>query len=471
MKLTSEQEAIISEASSKSNLQIISFAGTGKTTAIQLLDRAMPVQPRLYLAFNKRIVDEIVKHEKLRPTTECRTLNSLGHRVWGNVVPSRLKLDPKKCYNIFKEVVKDFPKDTADELWEISQEILEAVGLAKALGYIPEGCVKWENRLLSRQTFFASLETPLTDFASRVVDHILSSSITAAYNGLIDFNDQLYMPALFGGTFPRYPTVLIDEAQDLSPVNHEMIVKLAKYSRVISVGDPFQSIYQFRGAMQDGMLRQRSAFSMGTRELSVSFRCAKAIVEHARWRVPGFQWIRDGGSVEVLKTLDLRGVPDESAFICRNNAPLFRLALNLLSARRSVSMAGTDIGPRLINILRRFGDESLPRSAVLSSIDDWEAARPESKTAGDMAECLRLFANLTKDLGGAIAYAQHILNQEGTIHLTTGHKSKGLEWEAVYHLDPWLLAADEQDLNLRYVIQTRAKDAYFEIETDGIEAP
>jgi len=58
------------------------------------------------------------------------------------------------------------------------------------------------------------------------------------------------------------------------------------------------------------------------------------------------------------------------------------------------------------------------------------------------------------------------------ITLSTGHKAKGLEWPTVIHLDPWRVPSKfaksakangnpipmEQDLNLRYVIETRAQE-------------
>ncbi len=43
-----------------------------------------------------------------------------------------------------------------------------------------------------------------------------------------------------------------------------------------------------------------------------------------------------------------------------------------------------------------------------------------------------------------------------------------MEWDTVYHLDPWLCRDDEQDKNLRYVIQTRSADQAFEINSTDI---
>ena len=51
----------------------------------------------------------------------------------------------------------------------------------------------------------------------------------------------------------------------------------------------------------------------------------------------------------------------------------------------------------------------------------------------------------------------------------TGHKSKGLEFPLVYHLDPQIIGDSAQDKNLRYVINTRSSDTYFEIESEKVE--
>lgn len=52
--------------------------------------------------------------------------------------------------------------------------------------------------------------------------------------------------------------------------------------------------------------------------------------------------------------------------------------------------------------------------------------------------------------------------------LLTGHKAKGLEWNTVYHLDPFLIGESEQELNLKYVIGTRSLENYYEILTKEI---
>ena len=47
----------------------------------------------------------------------------------------------------------------------------------------------------------------------------------------------------------------------------------------------------------------------------------------------------------------------------------------------------------------------------------------------------------------------------------TGHKAKGLEFDNVFHLDPELIRSGDQEDNLRYVISTRSKDKFYEINS------
>jgi|SRR5215470_623085 len=465
---TPEQQAILEHVSSSSaNLQINAYAGTGKTATLRLIQGAS-AGPILCLAFNKGVKEEM--EESFGPQTTVKTLNGLGHSVWSHTCVHKVVLDQKKCQEILRNKIKALTKDERESAWEAYWEILSAVGLAKSLGYVPQGHYVNAKRLCSWEELCGALEAKPNPLQQALIDSVLLESIRQAYAGSIDFNDQVYMPALFGGTFPKYPLVLVDEAQDLSPANHAMLAKL-KGSRVISVGDPYQSIYQFRGACQDGMAKLSKAFEMTELPLSVSWRCPSEIVKNARWRVPEFKWSRAGGQVVVLSAASLCDIEDGAAIICRNNAPLFRLAFSLISNGRSVSVAGSDIGPKLVGILRRFGDDNLPRSSVLGAIQDWADRKAEagSKSAGDLAACMRLFAERASDLGQALAYAKDILQRVGGIRLTTGHKAKGLEWETVYHLDPWLINSGEQELNLRYVIQTRAKERYFEVNSKGIQ--
>jgi hypothetical protein len=460
------------------NLLIEAGPGTGKTRMLRMIDNAVGgTYDILYLAFNKRIVEEAKAPDddgspKFHDTTEIRTINGAGHRAWGETASGRLTVDTKKTNNIFRTLIGTLSREQQNEAWTDYQLIKSSVDMAKALGYIPDGKYPRAKRLTTADEFFDSLEEKPSQLARDLIDQILLQSIKQAYAGAIDYNDQLYMPTLFGGSFQEYPLILVDEKQDFSPINDEMLrIYYEKGARIASVGDTWQSIYAFRGAVQGGMEKTKTALNCTVADLSVSFRCPSEIVKH-QTRNPKLTWSREGGKVTSLNSLHLDDITDDSVVICRNNAPLFNLALRLLAHKRGVSITGTDIGAKIVNIMNKLGPQEMKQEQVVDAIERWRQDKlaVESTTANDTADCMRVFACFGKTLSEATGYAEFLFKQRGAITLTTGHKAKGLEWERVYHLDPFLIRVDkeEQEKNLSYVITTRSANELYEVETKDI---
>ena len=477
LEATDEQAAIIDYALGNQgvpqNLLINALAGAAKTSTLRFLCKYMPLVPTLSLAFNKRIADEMSK--VLPGHVRCATMNSIGHRVWGSAVGKRLVLDTRKNFNLVKEGIDKLSRLEKQYAYEDFGEIMKTISRAKLNGYIPAGMPSGRS-LLTADEFFGNLDEEPEGWFMELVNNALLASIKQAYSGLIDFDDQIYMPTLFGGSFPQHPRVLADEAQDFSRLNHVMLEKLVpKESWLCAVGDPWQSIYAFRGADSNSMSWLRDRFSMHEMTLSVSFRCAQSIVRNAHSRVPHMRWPSWAveGEVTTLTEWDATSIPDNAAVICRNNAPLLSCALILLRAARGVHLVGTDLGPQLVKALKKLGTAEMEQQDVFAAIDSWEQEKlRKARNAGvvaDKAECLRVFAGFGPTLGAAIAYCEHLFASKGPIQLLSGHKSKGLEWSVVYHLDPqrcpspWAKDGEslEQELNVKYVIETRAKEKLF----------
>ena len=80
----------------------------------------------------------------------------------------------------------------------------------------------------------------------------------------------------------RYPTIYIDEAQDMNIFQHLVLNTLKEYTNIniVLLGDPNQSIYQFRGAKPSLF---RNLFNKGytCREITVSVRCHPSILYYA----------------------------------------------------------------------------------------------------------------------------------------------------------------------------------------------
>lgn len=503
---TAEQQAIVACArDTQDNIIIRAYAGCAKTTTLELIARALPDSTSgLFLAFNVKIKEELAKRMPENFTT--MTLNGLGHRAWQAVVSSgRLVLDDRKIGAITSDACKKHGL-IGKEAWAGLREL---VGQAMNVGLVPA------------QFTFAKPVTPDTDDAwlalgdepcdpswIPIARAILTESIGQGMAGRICYADQIYLPVCFGGSFPGYPLVMVDESQDLSPMNHIMLRKTAR-KRLIVVGDDKQAIYAWRGADSQSMENIKKLRDQWTElPLHTTFRVPQIMVDRARDHAPGFTAGPNNrpGTITILPhndqhmTFDLmdieagrsRGVPTWSwrevqaianggdiAVICRNNAPLLSMAFKLLRQRISVKMLGRDIGKTLVTLARKLMPlPGIPVGECVQLISNWmeheialasanqDDARMDRTT--DRGEALLAVVDSGCANAGELVAALEALfaRDEGQVTLSTGHKAKGLEWDTVVHLDSWRIPskwakseeAKTQEMNLRYVIETRMKE-------------
>ncbi len=312
----------------------------------------------------------------------------------------------------------------------------------------------------------------------------MNRSILLAFEGTIDFDDQIFMPTLFPAKFPAYPLTLVDEAQDLSGINHRFLKKLVKERRLIAVGDPCQAIYGFRGAYADSMDRLQQEFDMRELQLSISFRCPRAVCQEAQWRAPHMrspEWAKEGAIVDKSKLWSVDDLPSDAVIICRNNAPIYNMAITLLLEGRYPEIIGNDIGKTIIKAMKSLGPDDLSGEDLMKAMESFELkkvskAREHAKDkARDFCRCMYIFLQKRDTLAEAVKYAEYIMTATGPIKMMTGHKSKGLEFPHVFILDRELLRIhsddrDNQDKNLLYVMQTRAQDVLTYISTKGFVA-
>lgn len=470
---TPEQLAIVEAATQTSdNLLVEALAGAAKTSTLVLIAEALPQTDILCLAFNKKIADEM--SQRLPRNCKARTLNSIGHSAWSNALGRRLNLDPKKTYRLLSEAIEKL-REKADKeaAFQRFSDLMRAIDFGASCGYIPSGHYPHAASLMGDEEFFAHLDEEPSDGEKELIISVTLARLREAWEGVIDFSDQVLMPTVFKSIFDYYPLVLIDEAQDLSALNHQMLRRIAR-KRLIAVGDPNQAIYGFRGAHQNSMQLLKEQFSMRPLGLTVSFRCPVSVVEEARWRTPHMQhpeWAKPGHVERLLSwSIDTFEGVEDVAIICRNNAPLFSTAIRLLRDGRYPELVGNDIGRTLIKQLKNLGKDSMTKAAALEAVAKWvEAKLPKARNPErihDQAACLRVFLEEGKTLGDAINYAERVMSVAGPIKLMTGHKSKGLEFSNVFILDKDLLRLKEgQDKNLLYVMQTRSKQNLFYVSS------
>lgn len=501
---TSEQQAIIDFVadSPDEHLMVSARAGSGKTFTIEHAAKGIdPSIQFLAVAFNKRIAAELAG--RLPAWGQASTLNSLGHRAWGSKTGMRLKLDADKVFNEVKKQME--VQSIEDPEGEIFRTVLALVRGAKSNGLVPKGAFGAKTSLIPDEydswddmAFERGFDAD--DLCINLARKVLLIGIKDAFSGTIDFDDQLYMSALFGGQFKKHHTVIVDEAQDLSALNHLILEKLVR-TRLIAVGDPYQAIYGFRGAAHGSMDKMVKTFGIHTTlTLSYTFRCSTVVAERQVQHVPDFKahesclaglisrWpIREPGATET-RPWSIHDVPKyNSAILCRNNAPLMRMAFCFIKERRPVKILGRDIGASLAVTLKKIVNKQLNTSTATAMIllDDWrkkeieKCGTRESKKAAieDRYDCIKVLleASECENVGDACEFIETLFadnKESGNLILATGHKAKGLEWDWVMHLDPWRVpskfakrqfdagnpAPMEQEKNLRYVIETRTRD-------------
>lgn len=108
---------------------------------------------------------------------------------------------------------------------------------------------------------------------------------------LMDYDDQMVYalkilercPEILQAWQKRYYQISVDEAQDTSRIQHEIIRLLAEYNRnLFMVGDEDQSIYGFRAAYPQALADFRKTWTDGkVLFLETNYRSTKAIVEKA----------------------------------------------------------------------------------------------------------------------------------------------------------------------------------------------
>lgn len=482
---TPEQSAIIEAASQNASLMVNALAGTGKTTTLEMLAAALPNEPTLALAFNVKIRDELKK--RFPPNFQILTLNGLGHRAWaGTLGGKKLFIDDKKLSRLTTAALKPF-RESQDSWSAIKMLVCHAMrrGLVPsqfqhAKGFVPDTPETWEQ-------LDTECDAGLTPDERKLARRILIESIEEGLGGKITFDDQVYLPVVFHGNFPRFNTVLVDEAQDLSPLNHAMLKKVCA-GKLIVVGDPRQAIYAFRGADSKSMASIRALRPKWIElPLNTTFRCPKAVVARQQVHAPGYvaaesnvegaviDWTNDEWSWEGLSAVREGSL----AMLCRNNAPLVSMAFKLVRRGIGVNMLGREIGRGLEILVKKLDPDTkasiVEFSKALHAWHETEFSMAEAndnqtkmESIQDKYECLLAVIDgqavaTSRDLIEAL---RRIFASEGTITLASGHKSKGLEWNTVVHLDPWRIpskfaktpAEIEQENNLRYVLETRTKN-------------
>ena len=479
------------------NLLVEAVAGSGKTTtllgALEVLPEDLSV---CFLAFNKSIATEL--GQRVPKGVVCKTFHALGFAAYRNAVDCRVQVEGKKTWKILDQLVNN------DEKWLYGATVAKLVGLAKQYGIGVDGMARMDDYALW-QHLFDHFDVQLKEGADledaiALAQRALEASIET--HDMIDFDDMLYMPLVVGAGFQRFRVVFVDEAQDTNPLQIEIVRRLIAprpsltgtappAGKVVFVGDTRQAIYGFRGADSGAMDRIAEDFECTRLPLSVTYRCAKAIVFEAQEVAPEIE-AHEGAEEGSVASLGLFGADDfeaADAVLCRNSAPLLSFAYRCIAEGKGVRFLGREIGQGLIKLIDRLKGRDI--DSLLSNLRKWEeremaaaikdGREDKADSITDRASCIRVAVEALPERSRTVAGLRRSIEdvfdekRGRMLTLATIHKSKGLEWSRVFLLDPHLLPSrwarqewqQVQEDNLLYVAITRAKRELVYIDSDG----
>lgn len=455
------------------NLVIRARAGAGKTTTLVNLSKLIPQNASVtFLAFNKHIQEEL--KSKLPSKVFVYTSHGLG---WAAIKRKYkdAEIDEFKADKVISRHMKQ---------WDLSQvtNVVEYVSnMKKMINLIRLTLTSDKNRVLElAERYDIKFDMEDTNRVFMILEEMLNDKKT------MDFTDQVYMPVADKKIwlFPQ-DYILVDEAQDLSRAQHELIKKMVKWdkttnkpiSRLIFCGDDLQSIYGFTGADTNSFDNLTRFPNTKVLPLTTTFRCAKNIVAEANKLVADIRPMDNAEDGIVRKGSAIDEATDGDFILARKTLPLVRLFFNFLVLKKKATIKGSDFGVNLIHMID--GSKSLAQlGATLTN--NLAAFKEKLQNSGvfnvdehtgyvmlaDKTEVLRFLMKMVENVDQLKQAINGIFRDNVTdgITLSTIHKAKGLEANRVFIVRPdeiplgvskgWMY---QQELNLKYIAITRAK--------------
>ncbi|CAM3790604.1 UvrD-helicase domain-containing protein [Vreelandella rituensis] len=424
MQATQQQQSIVELGQQGVNLQVNALAGTGKTSTLVMLGNALAPRRGLYLAFNKSIAVEAQR--KFPSSVKASTIHSLAFRAVGRHYAHRLeggnggRLNPVRLLHHYRYAsVGNVPPLTRAGLVKTTlNTYLASVDPEVSVAHLPARDISRMTRAKAwGPADIAGFQATLVQDAQRLWKDMLSES-----SGLPMSHDGYLR--LFVDSEPDLGVdfVCIDESQDSS----EAMLRLLQLQpcQQIVVGDPNQTIYEWRGAISI-MDRIENA---QTRYLSQSFRFDNRIAGAAN------EVLRHLGNEVLMLGYDMdRSRLEGRGLLYRTNSGVFGALMSRgVESKQRLHVAGG------VQDLRMMLDavEQLQRGQATQhpdfiGFDNWVEVEEAAEAYAAPAE-LRLVVQVVskfpmKKLRSVLDLASTVKEEDADILVSTAHKFKGRE--------------------------------------------
>lgn len=385
-------------------LAIKSVAGSGKTTTLLELAKIHSKKKILYLAFNKALIDDISIKIKKQGITNLypSTFHALALRAYVSVKgvqPNINQLTPQTLHNVdpwYNDKPYGLKKSAVKEYTKFCGSVmsLERFGGSNLL------------KILWSRTLQGSLITHDSILKLCFINHWLKEYVDKTYD-----------------------MIMIDETQDFDMLMLRMVLDDTTIPKLF-VGDPMQSIYQWRGCINGFKYLPSSALSI---EFYSTFRVGDPACEIIRQKFKNC-WMISKAKYETILTEDLTKLEGAYTYLFRT----WRKLLTTAQKKKNIWIYNFD---SKVETMRKM-HAGLRKGG---GIDDGEDDLPKflrTLTEGQLEEMISTIQE------------NSTTKEEAAYKCYTIHSYKGLE-------DDYIRIADDiedkygEDVNLYYVALTR----------------
>lgn len=460
-KPTAEQQQAIDQFQRGGSVKINAYAGTGKTSTLEFLAQSTSRRGQ-YVAFNRDIVRDA--KEKFPNTVNCSTSHGLAFKATPSAYRSNSdKMTKRVNANQLAEMLnlKRWDVDGRHVLQPRSQGYLILDALRR---YMQSADAELAAHHVTRHgSLLAAPEATMravTEFALHGAKHVWGRMRSETDTMPLGHDGYLKLWALSNPAIAA-DFILLDEAQDTNPVVLDVLRKQS--AQMIYVGDKYQQIYEWRGAVN----AMEKIETEGEIYLTTSFRFGPAIAEWASKLLLLLGEERPlRGNIAVNSRV---GSVEPRTILARTNASTIAAIIECLDeGKKPHLVGGTD---EVMEMLRGVQDLKEGKQSTVPDFfgfDKWEQVVEFSKSGeGDH---LLSFVNLVEARGERQlmwALNRTVEEERSDLIISTAHKAKGREWSTVRLTDDFLRSQpgkptsgpDPAEVRLFYVALTRAKEA------------
>ena len=267
LKLNAQQEQVVNHINGPA--VVLAVAGAGKTTSIVsrignlIFNYGIAPETILTMTFSKASAKDMRNRfydlfgNDIASNVEFSTIHSFTYRI--------LYIYSKRTGGSFALIEDEKDKNKESDTLN-KYRILSQIAFKYLNEYITEDQLE---ELINNIGYVKNMMIKEADFINHDITFPSFKEIYKEYeqfkiqNNLIDYDDMLTIayeillnnPKLLDHLRNKYSYIQVDEAQDTSPIQFEIIKLLAYHkNNIVFVGDDDQSIYRFRGTKPEIML-------------------------------------------------------------------------------------------------------------------------------------------------------------------------------------------------------------------------